>query len=192
MSVVIINDNAYEGVPGERLVDVARKNGEHFGFLCDGSGVCQLCACQVHQGNEHLNPPTEMEQNWINENMIEDGYRLACQASLRGPGPIEVTSRAEDIRRKWANVYSPPEGTTVSENLNELSNTVGRYVTNQVGRFPMNVMGSVPIFFKNTPRMPNVPRIAADIGRVFQVMLTGNAPKAESEDQQSAPKQLTD
>lgn len=171
MSTVTINDQQYEGMPGERLVDVARNNGTHFGFLCDGVGFCQLCTCRVVEGSEHLSEPTDMEKNWMQESLLNEGYRLACQTTLRGPGPISVISRPEEIRRSLMNVYFPPEGTNIGENVGVLVTTFGKFLTNQVGRFPFNVMGSIPIMMRNTPRTPNIPKIAGDIGKVFGTML---------------------
>jgi ferredoxin len=189
MSVVKMNDHQYEGQPGERLVDVARNNGEHFGFLCDGTGFCQLCMCRVMEGTEHLNEPTPMEKAWINESMLDDGYRLACQVSLQGPGPIEVVGRPEEIRRQLVEVYSPPEGTNSAENASRLFNTLGRYVGNQVGRFPFNVLNSLSVMMQSTPRVPNVPKIMGDAGRVVQTMTTGGQQRAE-EQSGSAQRQL--
>lgn len=180
MSKVIINNQQYEGEPGERLIDVARRNGEHIGFLCDGLGVCQTCVCRVESGAEHLNEITEIEQNWLNEQLQEEGYRFGCKTTLRGPGPIEVMSRAEEIRRQIKETYFPPEGTNAAENLNRLLNTVGKNVMNQIGRFPFNAAGSVPIIMKSNPKPPNALKIFNDFGKVLQTMLGGQSGSSDS------------
>jgi ferredoxin len=171
MPNVTINDKQYEGMPGERLVDIARNNGAHFGFLCDGVGFCQLCTCRVEEGSEHLSPPTDMERNWLQESMLNEGYRMACQTTIRGAGPISILSRAEEIRRSLMNVFSPPEGTNMGENVGQFVTTISKYVTNQIGRFPFNVFGSIPIMMRNTPRTPNMPKILGDTSRVVTTML---------------------
>lgn len=176
MSQIIINDETYEGQPGERLVDIARDNGTHFGFLCDGVGFCQMCACRVIEGDDSLNDPTESEQNWLNESLMEQGYRLACQASVRGPGPIRVVSRAEEVRRKVMAIYFPPEGTNPIENMGDFANYMSGMVMNQLGRFPFNVFDAVSIATKNTPRTPNVGKILGDVGKV----VTNNLPSFAS------------
>ena len=39
MTTVIINDLAVEAVAGDGLLDLARRNRAHIGFVCDGNGL---------------------------------------------------------------------------------------------------------------------------------------------------------
>lgn len=125
MPKLIINDTEYECRPGERLLSVARRNGAHIGFVCMGRGYCHTCACRVESGAEHLSPPTELEKNWHKTSHLRDNNRLACQTFLRGPGPVSILSRAEELRRQATQVIAPPEGTTSIENLSELLGKIG-------------------------------------------------------------------
>jgi chlorosome envelope protein I len=170
MPKVIINDHEYEGEIGERIVDIARRNGAHMGFVCDGSGFCQTCACRVLEGKEHLSEPTDAEKNWFNDMWLEEGHRLGCQASIRGAGPVRVLSRAEELRRQTVAVFVPPEETTSTENAKELGSHVTRLVKNQVFRFPGNAAGAVSMISKVRLSTDSFQRVLSDGTKVVQTM----------------------
>jgi ferredoxin len=135
MPKLIINDREHESRPGERLLSVARRQGEHIGFVCLGRGYCHTCACRILEGAEHLSPPTEREKNWHKAAGLRDNYRLACQTFLQGDGPVSIISRAEELRRQASSIIAPPEGTTSIENLSEFLGTLGGIAV----RFPSTI-----------------------------------------------------
>lgn len=170
MSQVTINDETFEGIVGERLIDVARRNAAHVGFLCDGLGLCQVCACRVTEGAEQLSPPTTAEQNWFQSSWLDGGYRLACQTTLQGNGPVSFLSRAEELRRQTLAILSPPDGSSLRESAGQLADHVGRLVLNQVSRFPFNVVGAGSIVLKARPTPQTVMKVVTDGVQVVQRM----------------------
>jgi len=174
MSTVIINDIACEGEIGERLIDVARRNALHTGFLCDGKGLCQTCICQVQRGEEQLSPMTYEETTFMRQTWRDTGHRMACQASIRGSGTIEILTRAEQMRREAIAIISPPEGTTSKENINTLVGHVGRVFANQLLLFPGNAVASVKLVFQKPVDIKAIPKWATDVFRVSRRMVTGS------------------
>lgn len=147
MPEVFINDEAVEIEAGERLLDAARRHASHIGFVCDGNGLCQMCECTVLKGDDLLNPPTESEYAWLTQWQLENQRRLACQASPRKEGTIEVLTRAEDLRRQTIAAFNPPEGADRQENLNRLFNSVMTVNLEHLKRFPVNVYyASIGVF----------------------------------------------
>ena len=140
MPTVEINDVAMEALPGERLLDIARRNAAHIGFYCDGLGLCTTCECRILSGAEYLNELTEAEQVWLPSARVRDGYRLGCQAALRGDGSVCTLTRAEELRRQVMNVINPPTGTTSSEHVRPLLNNVAMINWEHIGTFPFNLL----------------------------------------------------
>ena len=70
---------------GDSLIRTALQAGVHINASCGGEGVCAKCRVQVEQGevaeglSERLSPED-----------IEAGYRLACQARIKGDATIRV------------------------------------------------------------------------------------------------------
>jgi chlorosome envelope protein I len=175
MPTVIINNTEYEGQVGERLIDVARRNGAHIGFICDGLGVCQACACRVLRGSEHLSPPSGVEENWFQPSWLEAGHRLACQTLIRANGTIETLSRAEELRRQTIGVFMPPEGTSTGQNMGHLADNMSRIVMNQVVRFPSNAIGAAKIATRARPTPQTIQKLLGDTTRVVQRMIGGES-----------------
>jgi hypothetical protein len=48
---------------------------------------------------------------------------------MQGEGPVEILTRAEELRRQATNVFAPPEGTSTLENLSELLGEIGAIVS---------------------------------------------------------------
>jgi ferredoxin len=140
MSMIEINDVAMEARPGERLLDIARRNAAHVGFYCDGLGLCTTCECRILEGAENLNPANEVEDTWLPQERQAAGYRLACQASIRGPGEIRVLTRAEELRRQFGEVLTPPPGTTRVENLRPFLSNIAMINWEHIGTFPFNLL----------------------------------------------------
>ncbi|NJM07687.1 (2Fe-2S)-binding protein [Candidatus Gracilibacteria bacterium] len=143
MPTVIINDVAYEAKPGERLLAVARRNAAHIGFVCDGQGICQTCQCRVIAGGESLNPISEAERVWMPESRLRAGHRLACQAAIRGRGPIKIITNAEELRRQLLDVLNPPANGVARDYLEPLLENLVRQSVDQVRRYPLNVLSTI-------------------------------------------------
>lgn len=179
MTQVTINDTAYDCQVGERLVDVARRNGAHVGFVCDGLlfFLFESNLCRVVKGAENLSPPTDLEKAWLQQSWLDAGYRMACEAYIQG-GSVEVISRAEELRRQTVAIFSPPEGTKILDNAGTLASSVGRSVVNQVIRIPFNFAGAIPIWVQRIRNrqiapicLPLLPGIIRDGGKVIGNMV---------------------
>ncbi len=138
-----INDESVEAQLGERLLAVARRNTSHIGFFCDGNGLCTMCECKILSGADQLNEPTDIEQVWLTDARMADGYRLGCQAALRGVGPIQVLTRAEEMRRQLDAVLNPPAGTTAISNVRPLLSTIAAVNWQHIGRWPANLIHAI-------------------------------------------------
>ena len=70
---------------GDSLIRTALQAGVHINASCGGEGVCAKCRVQVEQGevSEGLSERLSPED-------IEAGYRLACQAKIKGDATIRV------------------------------------------------------------------------------------------------------
>jgi uncharacterized 2Fe-2S/4Fe-4S cluster protein (DUF4445 family) len=74
-------------LPGTVLVEVAGRAGLIVHTPCGGAGMCAMCVVRVRGGDC---PPTEAEAAGLGAVRLREGYRLACQAKLRGPLTVEV------------------------------------------------------------------------------------------------------
>lgn len=64
--------------PGATLLEAAQAAGVGLMSLCGGEGWCESCLIRLVSGA--LTPPTVAEEDALGEELIEQGYRLACQA----------------------------------------------------------------------------------------------------------------
>jgi ferredoxin len=178
MVQVEINDEWMEAQLGERLLTIARRNAAHIGFYCDGNGLCTMCECRILSGADQLNPPTEAERTWLPTARLADGYRLGCQAALRGPGPVRALTRAEELRRQLLAVLNPPPGTSAAENLRPFLSNVAMVNWEHIGTFPFNLLRTLnrlgPVRFLWPVEDLNV--FVRDTLRITQRMLRGGQP----------------
>lgn len=179
MPKVTINDVEYDGEVGERLVDVARRNAAHIGFVCEGLlfFLFQTNLCRVLKGGENLNEPTDLEKTWLPQSWLDAGYRMACETTMNSGGAVEILTYPEELRRTTMNVFSPPEDTTVVQNAGTFAKSMGNVMYGQLAKFPFNIMGAVPIWMRrvqnrdiNPTCLNQVGSIVQDTGRVFRNM----------------------
>jgi ferredoxin len=164
-----------EAKVGERLIDVARRNGAHIGFVCNGAGICQTCQCQVLSGAENLSPVNESEQAWLSESRLNEGHRLACKTAVRGAGAIEIRTKAEDLRRHALAVISPPSGSNPVAQLGPLVQYVARMAVDEVSRFPGNAISAFSHVKPSDLTWPfrDLNGYLSDAARVFNTNLSG-------------------
>jgi ferredoxin, 2Fe-2S len=77
---------------GKTLLDLALQHGIDVGFSCV-RGTCGRCRCRIETGMEHLNRVTDEEWDRLDEEELEQGYRLGCQASIRSDGDIKAVHK---------------------------------------------------------------------------------------------------
>jgi ferredoxin len=159
MPTVVINDIAMEARVGERILSVARRNGAHIGFACDGNGICQTCQCRVLAGADLLNAPNEAERAWLPDGRLGRGHRLACQAALRHDGRVELLTGVEELRRQTLDLIDPPAGSDAAEALAPLVENLLRLTIDQLSRYPFNLIST---FLRVGPQRFLLPIVDAD------------------------------
>jgi 2Fe-2S ferredoxin len=93
--ILIKGRKVHKEVPFERkmtLLDLALKHDVDWGFSCT-RGTCARCRCLVTEGRQHLNEPTEAEEDRLEPEELEAGFRLGCQASVKEEGPVTVVHK---------------------------------------------------------------------------------------------------
>jgi len=98
---ITINNHQYEANAGDRLLDIARSNHEHIGYFCGGNALCQTCYVKVLEGSDLLSPLNEEEKALLSDNLIKDGTRMACQATIEKPGTIKLVSAVEEVKQMF-------------------------------------------------------------------------------------------
>lgn len=78
--------------PGKSLLDHAVAHGIDVGFSCT-RGTCARCRCYVEEGRELLNEPTDAEWDRMDEDELDAGYRLGCQAVIRAEGVVKAYNK---------------------------------------------------------------------------------------------------
>ena len=67
---------------GMKLLDVSKRIGVDIESICGGKGTCGKCKVIVDRGMENLNKVTANERRRLPEDLVNKGYRLACEAEL--------------------------------------------------------------------------------------------------------------
>lgn len=75
----------------ETLLDAARRASAPVGNACGGTGICGRCLVRPLRGLENLAPLTAAERALEREGRLPEGFRLACQAIVRGPCAVTTT-----------------------------------------------------------------------------------------------------
>ena len=63
--------------PGKTLLEAAQAAGVGLVSLCGGEGWCESCLIRVANGE--ANPPTQSEMDFLGDEELAAGFRLACQ-----------------------------------------------------------------------------------------------------------------
>jgi len=75
-------------------LDAARQAGLNLSAVCGGEGICGKCVIQLLTNAEDIKP-SEIEQEYLSPEKLEQGYRLACQTTL--DNDIKIYIPAESI-----------------------------------------------------------------------------------------------
>ena len=81
-----------EPVIGQSLLDIALHNGIDWQFSCT-RGTCARCRCLVETGRDLLREPSDAEWDRLDEEELEQGYRLGCQAIVRQAGELIAVNK---------------------------------------------------------------------------------------------------
>ena len=83
----------HEVEDGTQLMDFCEELDVSLSFGCT-EGTCGVCEVTVIKGRENLSRITEEEKDYLLEEDLEDGMRLACQVKIR----------KGDVTLKWKKV----------------------------------------------------------------------------------------
>lgn len=180
MPKVIFNDETVEAETGETLLDVARRNSLHIGFVCGGRGLCHTCECRVQSGGESLSPPSAVELESMTESRRDEGYRLACQTSVRGSSTIKVLSSVEQMRRYTMGMFTPTEGSSSGEEFNRLTQELTNLTFGFFGKLPYITMKAIPSLQEKPLSFAELQDIFADTQRTITRTLMGTQPAEEA------------
>jgi len=100
---------------GVNLKEASEKLGVGIEGTCSQKGTCGKCVIKIEEGffekyhidsgQKHLSPINETERKFISDKEAEEGYRLACQAVVKGDVMVFVPEKsrlAKQIVRKAA------------------------------------------------------------------------------------------
>jgi hypothetical protein len=125
-----------------------------------------------------------VEQKFVRKIWLDSGHRMTCQATLQGPGPVEVESRAEQMRREAMAIFSPTEDSVPMQNAGVLFNHIGRIFANQLVLFPANAAGAVNQIFKHPPSLTRIQGVVNDAFKLSQRMVTGKTSQERDAERQ--------
>jgi uncharacterized 2Fe-2S/4Fe-4S cluster protein (DUF4445 family) len=80
------------------LMAAALKGGVDLANICSGKGYCGKCVVEVIEGQ--LSPLTDWEKKRIPPEKLAKGYRLACQALVRGHVVVRVPDQSRVGRQR--------------------------------------------------------------------------------------------
>ncbi len=105
-------------LPGEILLDVARKANVAIDAPCSGNGSCGKCRVRLLEGT--LNAPPNRH---LTQQEMDAGWRLACASQVEGDAVILVPDIAGAYRNRIrsADLSSPEETAAFTEMLEQLS-----------------------------------------------------------------------
>lgn len=85
--------------PGRTLLEAAGKARVALSRRCGGNGQCLTCKVIVSD-QSRLSKPNEKETRMLGDQLIEQGYRLACQSRVQGETVVRLPeSRLASIIR---------------------------------------------------------------------------------------------
>ncbi|MBF8270247.1 MAG: ferredoxin (4Fe-4S iron-sulfur cluster binding protein) [Gammaproteobacteria bacterium] len=82
-------------LPGETLLDCARRAGVRITSVCGGRGLCKTCVIRVTEGP--VNPPSAADEEYFSKREIDDNWRRSCQTFLAGDCTVTVSARAQAV-----------------------------------------------------------------------------------------------
>ncbi len=91
---------ALQSLPGETLLDCARRAGVTISSVCGGRGICKSCIVHVTDGD--IPAPSAGDRQFFSKHKLQQGWRRACQINPGADCRIHVParSRAESVRHQ--------------------------------------------------------------------------------------------
>jgi len=79
-------------LPGETLMDCARRAGVRMAAICGGRGLCKACVVRITEGPAP--PPSAADREFFSAEEVAGNWRRACQTQPLGDCSVEVPARA--------------------------------------------------------------------------------------------------
>lgn len=76
-------------VIGMTILDLAELNEVDWNSFCK-RGTCARCRCHISEGVEYLSIANEAEENRLDPEEIDEGYRLGCQSKFERIGVVSI------------------------------------------------------------------------------------------------------
>ncbi|GEM_PF-1710813 len=70
--------------PSDTIYSLAEDEGFGLSGTCEGNGDCGLCAIEIVEGAENINPKNDIEKEILEKLDYKDGIRLCCQTKITG------------------------------------------------------------------------------------------------------------
>jgi len=96
---------------GTRLMEAAVEAGVALELPCGGDGICRKCQVIVRHG---ASAPGPVEQSGFSAEELQQGVRLACQTTVRGPMVVEVPETS--VQASYHQILAHIEGTAGTVN----------------------------------------------------------------------------
>jgi uncharacterized 2Fe-2S/4Fe-4S cluster protein (DUF4445 family) len=80
-------------LPGETLLDSARRAGVRVTSVCGGRGLCKTCVVRITAGP--VNPPSPPDEEYFSRRELDEHWRRSCQAFPAGDCTVTVSARAQ-------------------------------------------------------------------------------------------------
>jgi chlorosome envelope protein J len=157
--IIYINDRHCEAKVGDLLLNTAKQNKSHIGYICGGNGICQSCFVYVLEGADCLSEPGKEEKAFVSEKLFAEGGRLACRATIVREGSIRVLTRAEKFRRIVLGLNVPGFIT--------YAQTIGHNVTTMLPSGASNILSRVQEGQLNP--VDTIGKIASGLGPASQL-----------------------
>lgn len=82
-------------LPGETLLDCARRSGVALASACGGRGICKTCVVHIKEGQ--LPPPSTGDESLFSPDKIHKGWRRACQVTVADDYCVEIPARGRAV-----------------------------------------------------------------------------------------------
>lgn len=172
-----------KSLPGETLLDCARRASVRISNVCGGRGLCKSCVIRVIDGP--VPAPSEQDQEYFSSDDISANWRRACQTFLTGDCKVEVSARAQATPTRTQveseDIYVHPDPVVRSFRItvpdatlekpvaddNRLKNTLNAKWPGAGHRIDLAVQRSLPMTLRKTDgRVDAISRFGEIIGLV--------------------------
>ncbi len=108
------HDKSITTPAGGKLLQTLAGNGVFLSSACGGGGTCAQCKCKVLDGGGSALPT---EETHFTKGELRDGWRLACQVSVKQDMKIEVEPEFFGVKKWECTVVSNPNVATFIKEL---------------------------------------------------------------------------